>query len=78
MELVDILMGLLVVSQDPLLSELRIAPWIRANEFGGLVFLMGGQMVRKVLRHFETLQAAWEPALIESHGQVAFKVLAEL
>lgn len=35
-------------------------------------------MVRKVLRHFEALQAAWEPALIESHGQMAFEVLTEL
>jgi hypothetical protein len=38
MELVNILMCFLVVSQNPLLSELGVATWLRANEL--LVFLL--------------------------------------
>ena len=45
MKLVNILMGLLVVPQNPLLSELRIATWICANEFFIFIFIVSGQMV---------------------------------
>ena len=77
-ELVDVLMCFLVVPQNPFLSELGLAALVRADELLVFVLLVGCEVVRQVLRHFETFLAAGKIALIESYRQMTFEVLPQL
>jgi hypothetical protein len=45
MELVNILMCFLVVSQNPLLSELGVASWLRTNELLVFLFFVSCQVI---------------------------------
>jgi hypothetical protein len=67
MKLVDILVCFFVVSEYPMLSELREAPWIRAHKLFVFFFFVGGHMVGKMLRHFKTLGASWVCTFVEPY-----------
>ena len=67
-----------MISKYPSLPEYRVAARVRALKPLNGIFFMCGEVVGEVLGHFEALIAPWESALVESHAEMAFKVLSLL
>ena len=74
-ELVDVLVRLLVVSQDPLLPVAVSAAGEAALELLYRLLLVRRHMVLQVLRHLEGLVAAWVRTVVVAHLQVGLEVL---
>jgi hypothetical protein len=77
MELVHVLVGFFVISQDPMLSELWEASWIWANELFVFFFFMSGHVVGQMLRHLEALCTTSISALMEPDCQVTLQMLPQ-
>ena len=77
-EFVNILVSFFMVSENPLLSILLTTTWERACKSLNFGFLMSGEMVGKMLRHFELLITSRHCALITSNRQMTFQVLTVL
>lgn len=74
-ELVDVLMGLLVVAQDPQLSVRVCAAGVAAAELVDGVLTMCRQMILQMLWHFERFIATLKRTFVEAHLQVRLEVL---
>ena len=77
-ELVYILVCFFVVSQNPVLSELRKTSGIRANELFVFLFLVSSHVIGQVLGHLEALGATYVSALVESYRKMTFQMLPQL
>jgi hypothetical protein len=52
-KLIFVKMGSFMVSENPLLSEIFVASFERADKFDDFTFVMSGEMVSQVLWHLE-------------------------
>ena len=77
MELINVLMGLLMVAKYPVLTEFRVAPGVGADELLVLLFFVSGHVIGQVLGHLEALRAPRVSTLVKSHGQMAFEMLPQ-
>lgn len=74
-KLVHILMGLLVIAQDPQLSVRMSTARVAAAELVDSVLPMCCQMILQMLRHLERFLAARESTLVEAYLQVRLEML---
>jgi hypothetical protein len=61
---IKVLMGTLVISQDPLLTELTVAAWEGAFELLDVLLVVSCYVVRQMLRHLERFVAAFKRTLV--------------
>ena len=71
-EFIYILMSFFMVSKNPLLSILLVTARLCARKSLNFCFLMGCEMIGKMLWHFELFFTVWNCAFVSSNREMAF------